>query len=303
MRRVPLLVVPLLVALVGSIAAAAPQQPDARATALIARIVQPGLPDQIGLVGRRRRPRRSRCCPGTPIRRTARSSRSGRPMRRSSPRPARPRAPRRTPARSRCRCSPARSRSTPSTCGRASPRGPSSASGNVAASSLTGLTVLGQLITPAPDLVVPLADWGTLEVLGSSVDTVAEAAAVVDRGRDGHPRQADRRSRWARVGQRDRGRVRHGRRGRRPGRRHPRAKADGDAAHDASRVRPVIPPDAPREPGTSIPGAPPALVRPAPAVTAQLTSGRLRLSGLRPRVVRRHVRGTPRRRQGRLASR
>ena len=42
-----------------------------------------------------------------------------------------------------------------------------SASGNVSASSLTGLTVLGQLITPAPDLVVPLADWGTLEVLGS----------------------------------------------------------------------------------------------------------------------------------------
>jgi murein DD-endopeptidase MepM/ murein hydrolase activator NlpD len=38
-------------------------------------------------------------------------------------------------------------------------------------------------------------------------------------------------------------------------------------------ARPVIPADAPREPGTSIPGAPPALVRPAPAVTAQLTTG------------------------------
>ena len=36
----------------------------------------------------------------------------------------------------------------------------------------------------------------------------------------------------------------------------------------------MIPPDAPREPGTSIPGgAPPELVRPAPAVTAQLTTG------------------------------
>ena len=46
-----------------------------------------------------------------------------------------------------------------------------SASGNVSASTLTGLTVLGQLITPAPNLVVPLADWGTLEVLGSQVDT------------------------------------------------------------------------------------------------------------------------------------
>ena len=46
-----------------------------------------------------------------------------------------------------------------------------SASGNVSGSSITGLTVLGQLITPAPNLVVPLADWGTLEVLGSQVES------------------------------------------------------------------------------------------------------------------------------------
>ena len=37
---------------------------------------------------------------------------------------------------------------------------------------MTGLTVLGQLITPSPNLVVPLADWGTLEVLGSQVETM-----------------------------------------------------------------------------------------------------------------------------------
>ncbi len=35
----------------------------------------------------------------------------------------------------------------------------------------------------------------------------------------------------------------------------------------------MIPPNAPREPGKSIPGAPPELVRPAPEVTAQLSTG------------------------------
>ena len=44
-------------------------------------------------------------------------------------------------------------------------------------------------------------------------------------------------------------------------------------APSAPPPRPVIPPDAPREPGNSIPGAPPELVRPAPAVTAQLSTG------------------------------
>ena len=49
--------------------------------------------------------------------------------------------------------------------------GSASASGNVSASTVTGLTVLGQLITPAANLVVPLADWGSLELLGSQVET------------------------------------------------------------------------------------------------------------------------------------
>ena len=46
-----------------------------------------------------------------------------------------------------------------------------SASGTVSSSSITGLNVLGQLITPTPNLVVPLADWGSLEILGSSVES------------------------------------------------------------------------------------------------------------------------------------
>ena len=49
MSRAPLVALPVLVALVVSIAAAAPQQPEASATALVTRIVQPGLPDQVSL--------------------------------------------------------------------------------------------------------------------------------------------------------------------------------------------------------------------------------------------------------------
>ena len=67
---------------------------------------------------------------------------------------------------------------------------------------------------------------------------------------------------------------------------------------------PVIPADAPREPGTSIPGgAPPELVRPAPGGDGAALDRRLRLPGLRPGVVRRHLRRAARRRLRRLAPR
>ena len=49
MRRAPLLALPFLVALVVSIAAAAPPQPEALATATVSRITQPGLPAQVAL--------------------------------------------------------------------------------------------------------------------------------------------------------------------------------------------------------------------------------------------------------------
>ena len=52
--------------------------------------------------------------------------------------------------------------------------GPANASGNVSAATMTGLTVLGQLITPSANAVVPLADWGSLELLASLVETVQE---------------------------------------------------------------------------------------------------------------------------------
>ncbi len=78
--------------------------------------------------------------------------------------------------------------------------GPANASVEVPASSITGLVVLGQLITPTPNSVVPLADWGTLEILASSSETTQEAPrsashvahGAPDQG-DGRPRRASRR--------------------------------------------------------------------------------------------------------------
>ena len=52
--------------------------------------------------------------------------------------------------------------------------GTANASGRRRRLDATGLTVLGQLLTPAANVVVPLADWGTLEVLGSVVETTQE---------------------------------------------------------------------------------------------------------------------------------
>ena len=52
--------------------------------------------------------------------------------------------------------------------------GSASASGNVSASTVTGLTVLGQLVTPTANIVIPLDDWGSLELLGSQVEAVQE---------------------------------------------------------------------------------------------------------------------------------
>ena len=51
-------------------------------------------------------------------------------------------------------------------------------------------SVLGQLITPSANAVVPLADWGSLEVLGSTVETRAEAAAVGEGGGHGSARSS-----------------------------------------------------------------------------------------------------------------
>ena len=261
---------PLLVALIGSIAAAAPQQPEARATALIARVAQTGQPDQIGL-SIAAPPSAEQVLPAYTYPADGSIVRIG-------------------SADAQVVAQAGTSSSAQANAGalavslfageitiesldlRASvAAGSVSASGNVAASTLAGLTVLGQLITPAPNLTVSLADWGTLEVLGSQVETAQKP-----------PRSSKATVTAIRV----KLLAEHG--GLTSGSvieigTVTAAAAAAPTVTSAPKpttppattqpTRPVIPANAPREPGTSIPGAPPELVRPAPAVTAQLTTG------------------------------
>lgn len=271
MRRASLLAVPLLVALIGSIAVAAPDQPAAHATALPVRIVQPGVPEQIPL-SVTAPPSAEQVLPGYAYPEGGAIVKIGSADAQVVAQPG-------TSSSAQANTSALALSvfggeiSVASLDLRASvAAGSVSASGNVSASTITGLTVLGQLITPAPNLVVPLADWGTLEVLGSQVETTQKP-----------PRSAKASVTALRVKLiSDHGGLTAG-----------SVIEIGSVTASAAAVptavaptkpttptptttptRPVIPPDAPREPGTSIPGGAPAeLVRPAPAVTAQLTTG------------------------------
>ncbi len=49
------------------------------------------------------------------------------------------------------------------------------ATGDVSASTVNGLSVLGQPLTPSPNVQLNVADWGSLEVLSSSTETSVDA--------------------------------------------------------------------------------------------------------------------------------
>jgi murein DD-endopeptidase MepM/ murein hydrolase activator NlpD len=165
--------------------------------------------------------------------------------------------------------------------------GTAGATGDPAASQITGLVVLGQPVAATANLQVPLADWGTLEVLGETSSTTAA-----------RPRSAES----AVTGLRVRLVAEHG--GLPAGSElvvglataaavavptpttpagpatpttaptgtgGPGTTFSGRPTTPAKPTRP--PPSAPKEPGHSIPGAPPELVRPAPEVTARLSQG------------------------------
>lgn len=263
---------PLLVALVVSIAAAAPPQPEALATAVISRIVQPGLPDEVSL-SLSAPPPATQVLPGYAYPADGSIVRIG-------------------SADAKAAAQPSVSSTALASVGAlvvslfdgeitiesvdvhvSVAAGSANASGSVSPLSVKGLTVLGQLVTPTANVVVPLADWGSLELLTSLVETVQEpprsatatatavrvkliadhgglaAGSVIEIGSvDTAATAAPPASSQA-----------------------PAAKPPATAPTPSS--RPVIPPDAPREPGESIPGAPPELVRPAPEVTAQLSTG------------------------------
>ena len=270
MKRVSLLAAPFLVALVVSLASAAPQQPEALATAVISRVVQPGEPDQIS-VSVEAPPSADQNVTGYAypddgsIVRIGSASAGGIAQAGVS-----------SSAQSSVGALAvalfAGEITVDSLDMRASvAAGSANASANVSASSLTGLTVLGQLITPSSNVVIPLADWGSLELLGSIVETVQEP-----------PRSAKATVTALRV----RLIADHG--GLLAGSTIEIGNVSTSAsaapsvpvpsppvrpAATAPKPLPVIPPNAPREPGQLIPGAPPELVRPVPEVTAQLSTG------------------------------
>ena len=163
--------------------------------------------------------------------------------------------------------------------------GAAGASGDAGTSQVTGLVVLGQPVAASANLQVPLADWGTLEVLSATSSTSSAP-----------PRSATS----SVTGLKIRLIAEHG--GLPAGSElvvglatanaiavptptsptpvTPKGPTTGGARGTTVPGRPTTPvvprrppPSAPKEPGKSIPGAPPELVRPAPEVTARLSQG------------------------------
>jgi len=267
-RRAPLLAVPLLVVLVVSLgAAAAQQQPAASASAVISLLTQPGLPDEVSFSATAP-PTADQVLPAYAYPDDGSIIRIG-------------------SATQRVVAQAGVSSSAQAGAGALAvslfggeitmdsftvragvAAGSVSASGDISASSISGLTVLGQPVAPAPNLVVPLADWGSLEILGSNVESSQDP-----------PRLASATVTAIRVKLlSDHGGL--------PAGSSIELGTVSAAASAAPAViapptpvsptsgtptTPVVPAGTPREPGASIPGVPPELVHPAPAVTAQLT--------------------------------
>jgi murein DD-endopeptidase MepM/ murein hydrolase activator NlpD len=160
--------------------------------------------------------------------------------------------------------------------------GQAGATGDAGASSITGLVVLGQPLTPTGNVQVPLADWGTLDVLSTTSSTsdtprAAESTASGLRIRliaehNGLPPGTE-----IVVGLATARAVAQAAPATAPPPRRPDGSprdtggASAPANRQPVRQRPL--PSAPREPGRSIPGAPPELVQPAPEVAARLSQG------------------------------
>ena len=159
--------------------------------------------------------------------------------------------------------------------------GAAGATGDVGTSAITGLVVLGQAVTPSGNVQLPLADWGTLDVLSSTRSTSdtprsAESAVTGLRIRliaehGGLPAGTEitigaataRAVALAAPTQPPPANVDGA----------PRATPGRPARPAVTLPRPRPSTNAPREPGRSIPGAPPEVVRAAPEVTARLSHG------------------------------
>ena len=274
MRRATLLALPLVAVVVAAIASAAPSEPEASATAVVARVMQPGLPDEVALAvsappaGVAQVTGWSFPADGSIVRIGSGSGDVAAQPGVSSSAQGISEALAVTLFGGEITVESFSARATAAA-------GSANASSDVSASTVSGLTVLGQLITPAPNIQLALADWGTLDLLGSTVEATLEP-----------PRSARSTVTALRV----RLVADHG--GLVAGSVIEIGTAEADAAASGPVTepapppkpkpvkpppapRPVVPESAPREPGASIPGTPAELVRPAPEVPAPppLTSG------------------------------
>jgi murein DD-endopeptidase MepM/ murein hydrolase activator NlpD len=177
--------------------------------------------------------------------------------------------------------------------------GVAGATGDAGSSEITGLVVLGQPVSGTASAQIPLADWGTLDVLTQTTSTSsaaprsAENVATGLRVRlisehDGLPAGSEilvgATTAEAVAVPTPAAPIPHGPTVG-PGTAPPSGggttapSGGGSSAHrlPGQRTTPPPPrkppPSAPREPGHSIPGVPPELVKPAPEVTARLSQG------------------------------
>jgi murein DD-endopeptidase MepM/ murein hydrolase activator NlpD len=145
---------------------------------------------------------------------------------------------------------------------------------STAGSTISGLTALGQQITATPGVTVPLADWGTLEVLVATEEVAEDPARAAEATVTGL-----RVTLTADHGGLPSGTViTIGAVSARADAGDAAAGTDGTPTTKPKPQAPKPPPPkrpegAPQEPGTSVKGKPPELVRPAPEVTATLTDG------------------------------
>lgn len=155
--------------------------------------------------------------------------------------------------------------------------GPAGATGDVGRSTITGLVVLGQPVTPTGNVQLPLGDWGTLDVLGASSSTSddprsAETDVTGLRVRLNAEHLGVAAGTEIVVGVTTARAVAQAASAPAP---PPKRPARGSRPGSPDGGPPVRPgPNAPREPGRSIPGTPPEIVRDIPeGVTARLTQG------------------------------
>lgn len=152
--------------------------------------------------------------------------------------------------------------------------GPAGSTGDVGTSTIVGLVVLGQPVTPAENAQVPLAEWGTLDVL-STTSSTSESPRAAQSTVTGLRVRLITEHAGLPAGTQIVVGVVTARATARPApvpRVAPR-RPDGSQRDVTPRPRPRPGPNAPREPGNSIPGAPPEVVQPAPEVTARLSEG------------------------------